>query len=92
MTDEYDYLAVRELRRDIATILDGHTQPLVGTALVICVADWLRQHNPPDVEPVQRDQVRIALLMRFLKGVAEEIGLGFEFGQLDDDDEIRFDA
>lgn len=90
MTNQPELDSVKKLHRSIVAILHGQPQPTVGTALVICAADWLRQYNPPDLDEVQLNKLRIQILMRFLKGVAEEIGLGMEFGHLDDDDPPTF--
>jgi len=90
MTNQPELDSVKKLHRSILAILHGQPQPTVGTALVICVADWLRQYNPPDLDEVQLNKLRIQILMRFLKGVAEEIGLGMEFSRLDDDDPPTF--
>ena len=84
MTDN-DLDAVKKLHGQIAAILKGQPQPLIGAALVFATADWLRQYHRNDITELQRDEWRINNLMRFLKGVAEELNLGMEFGQLDDD-------
>lgn len=80
-----DLDAVKKLHREIAAVLKGQTQPIIGTALVATVADWLRHYHRPDLTEPQRDEWRIANLMRFLKGVAEELNLGMEFEDVDDD-------
>ena len=88
MISRTDLDTVKKLHREIAAILKGQTQPIIGTALVFATADWLRQYHRDDITEPQRDEWRIANLMRFLKGVAEELGLGIEVGQANDDDDL----
>lgn len=88
MTDRPELKTVKKLHRNLCDVLAGHPQPIIGTALVMATADWLRQYHRADLTEPQLDQLHIQILMRFLKGVTQELSLGMEVGRLDDDDDL----